>query len=185
MRRRAAKRPGSCCASRPDVAQRGSTLTLGLLRIRGPSSRSFRASDLHVMSNQRPLASAQAAVHEIIGISSLSPDQILERCELMKLPCAFQLMENWAEHESGAVELGKLEIFDLIFRGRVLPLGECLLVTDSGFISGSALSCSGESLRDALQQLTEFAFDGDVVFVWPESKCISLFHHEGAFAHVG
>lgn len=32
MRRRAAKRPGSCCASRPVVAQRGSTLTLKLMR---------------------------------------------------------------------------------------------------------------------------------------------------------
>lgn len=33
MRSRAAKRPGSCCASRPGAAQRGSTLTLGAIQM--------------------------------------------------------------------------------------------------------------------------------------------------------
>jgi len=33
MHRRAARRPGSCCASRPGAAQRGSTLTLGIMKL--------------------------------------------------------------------------------------------------------------------------------------------------------
>lgn len=44
--------------------------------------------------------------------------------------------------------------------------------------------CAADKLRDFIQSYNrEMLFDGDVLFLGPDSKTLSVFHHEGAFGH--
>ena len=67
-----------------------------------------------------------------------------------------------------------------------LPLsGELILITDDCFpiTAREPFFGRGETLREFLTE-APFVFDGDAIFIWPESRRITVFDHEGTFAHI-
>jgi hypothetical protein len=76
-------------------------------------------------------------------------------------------------------------LFDLVFAGKRLPPGDVVVVTDESFISGELLRCPAAELRQRATLSSQFMFDGDVVLMWLEIAGLTVFHHEGDFAHIG
>lgn len=114
--------------------------------------------------------------------ATFQPDSILEAAEREGLTYKFLTIADW--EETGA-RYGKIDLFDLIFAERPLPPGEVIVITDESFINGELLCCPALELRQRVNLSSQFMFDGDVVFMWPQISRLTAFHHEGGFAHIG
>jgi len=79
-----------------------------------------------------------------------------------------------------------MELFDRIFDGVQIPGGDLIFIVDSCFpiTEHEPFFWEGENLRYLVSEFPLFVFDGDVVFMWPEARLISVLHHEGIFAHI-
>jgi hypothetical protein len=124
--------------------------------------------------------------HITYARSCITPSAVLHYAELSKVAVQSGVVPRWEEHDSGPRLYTKMELFDRVFSGVVIPHGAVILITDDCFpiTAREPLFCSGENLRDFVASSPLFVFDGDVVFIWPEARRISVFHHEGTFAHI-
>ncbi|UVH59306.1 hypothetical protein NWF24_07805 [Variovorax paradoxus] len=121
-------------------------------------------------------------LERILPGATLQPDSILAAAERRGLAYKFVAIPNWAQTEA---QYGKTDLFDLIFAGKPLPPGEVVVVADGSFISGELLCCAVDELRQRVSLSSQFMFDGDVVFMWPQVAGLTVFHHEGGFTHIG
>ena len=78
-----------------------------------------------------------------------------------------------------------MDLFDRVFADVPLFGGDLILITDDCFpiTEREPFFGRGETLREFLSE-APFVFDGDAVFIWPDARRISVFHHEGTFAHI-
>lgn len=129
-----------------------------------------------------PLSLPLELLDRVIPNAKLLPDTILEAADRAGIPYSFVKITSWPDLNAPN---GKSQLFDLIFTGKVLPTGQVVVVTDESFITGHSLRCPVEELRLMMNQSSQFMFDGDIIFLWREIAALSVFHHEGGFAHVG
>jgi len=117
--------------------------------------------------------------------SCITPSAILRYAELSDTTVQRGAVPRWHEHDSGPGLYTKMELLDRVFADAPAPGGELILVTDDCFpiTVREPFFGHGESLREFLAE-APFVFDGDAVFIWPTARRISLFHHEGTFAHI-
>jgi hypothetical protein len=137
------------------------------------------------MAVKATLTDAKEALAAMLDEIDLLPDAILEACNRLGKPSKLVRIPHWSEHDAGADLYTESELFDLVFERRSLPTGNALVVTDESFISGLVLNVGSEELRQMVGRHHQLVFDADIVFLWPESECLSVFHHEGAYAHIG
>jgi len=118
--------------------------------------------------------------------SCITPSGVLHYAELSGTAARSGIIPGWQEHDRGPGLYSKMQLFDRIFGGMSIPAGEVILITDNCFpiTAREPFFCRGESLRQFVAEQSFFVFDGDVVFIWPEARRISVFHHEGRFAHI-
>jgi hypothetical protein len=118
--------------------------------------------------------------------SCITPDVIIRYAELSRVPVRHGVIPRWEEHDCGPGLYTKTELFDRVFAGVPVFGGDLILITDDCFpiTAHEPFFGRGESLREFLAE-APFVFDGDVVFIWPTARRISVFHHEGTFAHIG
>lgn len=118
--------------------------------------------------------------------SCITPAAVLDYAESSGLTVQSGVVPRWEEHDCGPGLYTKMELFDRVFSGATIPRGAVILITDDCFpiIAREPFLCRGESLREFVAACPHFVFDGDVVFIWPEARYISVFHHEGTFAHI-
>ncbi len=121
-------------------------------------------------------------LERILPGASLQPDSIFEAAERQGLAYKFVAIADWTATEG---LYSKTEIFDLVFAGKPLPPGDVVVVTDESFSAGELLYCPADELRQRVSLSSRFMFDGDVVFMWPQIAGLTVFHHEGGFAHIG
>ncbi|QFZ83266.1 hypothetical protein GFK26_11085 [Variovorax paradoxus] len=129
-----------------------------------------------------PLSLPLQLLDRVVPGAKLQPDAILEAADRAGIPYNFVTITTWPDLDAPN---GKGQLFDLIFTDKVLPTGQVLVVTDESFIDGQSLQCPVDELRLRMNQSSQFMFDGDVIFLWREIAALSVFHHEGGFAHVG
>ncbi len=118
------------------------------------------------------------------GGYDITPTSIMNCAEREGITFSLQLVPQWGLHESGKDMYSKLELHDLMFHGRNFPDGEVILIHDGCFAGGEPIVCTGDSLRSFIAASPQFIFDGDVVFIWSAERVISIFHHEGQYAHI-
>lgn len=118
--------------------------------------------------------------------SCITPGAVMHYAELSGIAAQSGAIPRWEEHECGPDLYSKMELFDRVFAGVPIPAGEMIFIVDDCFpiTAREPFFCRGESLREFVAEHSRFVFDGDVVFIWPEARRISVFHHEGIFAHV-
>jgi len=117
--------------------------------------------------------------------SCISPAAILHYAGLSDATVQRGVVPRWEEHDCGQGLYTKKELFDRVFADVPVFEGELILITDECFpiTAREPFFGRGESLREFLAE-APFVFDGDAVFMWPEARRISVFHHEGTFAHI-
>jgi len=117
--------------------------------------------------------------------SCITPAAVLHYAELSGAHSQLIAVPRWEEHDTGPGLYTKMELFDRVFADAPAVGGELILITDECFpvTAREPFFGHGESLREFLAE-APFVFDGDAVFIWPEARRISVFHHEGAFAHI-
>ncbi len=117
--------------------------------------------------------------------SCIAPSSILYCAELAQIPFHLSLIPRWEEHDWGPGLYTKEQLFNRVFDGVPTFNGELILITDDCFpiTRREPFFGRGETLREFLAE-APFVFDGDVVFIWPEACHISVFDHEGHFAHI-
>ena len=118
--------------------------------------------------------------------SCITPDSVMHRAELAGLGFELAVVPDWESHEWGQDIYSKMDLFDMMFHGVAIPTGEVIFIPDDCFpmTEREPLFCNGEILREFVAHCCFFVFDGDVVFIWPEAGRISVFHHEGRYAHI-
>ena len=119
--------------------------------------------------------------------SCITPGAILEYAELSGIAVGSGVIPRWEEHDWGRPRIySKMDLFDRVFANASIQAGEVILITDDCFpvTAREPFFCRGESLREFVAACPHFVFDGDVVFIWPVARRISVFHHEGTFAHI-
>lgn len=121
-------------------------------------------------------------LYRVVPGAAMLPDAILAAADRQGLACEFVAITDWPDLDA---DDAKLQLFDLVFAGKTLPPGDVIVVTDESFISGQSLLCPVGALRQHVGQSPQFMFDGDVIFLWRGIAALSVFHHEGGFAHVG
>ena len=117
--------------------------------------------------------------------SCITPAVVLHYAELSGIAAEHGVIPRWEEHDSGPGLYTRTELFDRVFADVPTLGGEVMLITDECFpiTAREPFFGHGESLREFLAE-GPFVFDGDAVFIWPEARRISVFHHEGTFAHI-
>lgn len=117
--------------------------------------------------------------------SCITPDAILHYAELSRAAVHRGAIPRWEEHDCGPGLYSKMELFDRVFADAPVPGGDLILITDDCFpmTAREPLFGHGESLREFLAE-APFVFDGDAVFIWAQARRISVFHHDGTFAHI-
>jgi len=117
--------------------------------------------------------------------SCITPAAVLHYAELSKVRFGSGVIPRWEEHHCGADLYTRAELYDRVFAGAPAFSGELILITDECFpiTAHEPFFGHGETLREFLVE-APFVFDGDAVFIWPEARRISVFHHEGTFAHI-
>jgi hypothetical protein len=117
--------------------------------------------------------------------SCITPAAVLHYAELSQVALRRGVIPRWEEHDCGPGLYTKAELCDRVFAGMPMLSGELILITDDCFpiTAHEPFFGQGETLREFLVE-APFVFDGDAVFIWPEARRISVFHHEGAFAHI-
>lgn len=118
--------------------------------------------------------------------SSITPASILRSAELAGLPIQYNVIPRWEEHDRGLGLYTKLELFNRMFANNPIPPGPLILIAEVCFpmTAHEPFLCLGGTLREFIIASPLFIFDGDVVFLWPEDRHISVFDHEGGFAHL-
>jgi len=118
--------------------------------------------------------------------SCITPGAVLDYAKLSGIAVESGVIPRWEEHDCGPGLYTKMDLFDGVFAGMAFPHGEVILITDECFpiTAREPFFCRGESLRECVAACPHFVFDGDVVFIWPEARRISVFHREGTFAHI-
>ncbi len=116
----------------------------------------------------------------------ITPSGILHYAELPAGSVQSGVVPQWEQHDSGAPIYSKMDLFDRCFASVSVPAGEVILITDDCFpLTGrEPFLCRGESLREFIIACPHFVFDGDVICLWPGARRISVFDHEGSFAHL-
>ena len=117
--------------------------------------------------------------------SCITPAAVLRYAELSGVTIQRGVVPRWEEHDCGDGLYTKMELFDRVFADVSVPSGDLILITDDCFpiTAREPFLGHGESLREFLTE-APFVFDGDVVFIWAQARRISVFHHEGTFAHI-
>jgi hypothetical protein len=129
------------------------------------------------------LSTAEEALKKCLPGSSIMPDRISDAARTLNIEVRFVRIPQWEIQETGVDVYSKLELFDLMFSGVEIPASELIFIPDF-ILPGKALRYSGGQLREAIARLPHFVFDLDAIFLWPESRRISVFHHGGGFFHV-
>lgn len=117
--------------------------------------------------------------------SCITPDALLKYAELTGVTLRQGAIPRWEEHDCGPGLYSKMELFERVFGNEPVLGGGLILITDDCFpiTSREPFFGHGESVREFIAEAS-FVFDGDAVFIWPEARRISVFHHEGIFAHI-
>lgn len=131
------------------------------------------------------LTEAKQALAAILDEIDLLPDKILDACRHLNKPLTLIKIPQWSEYDAGADIYTEHELFKMMFHQRTLPSEKALIVTDESFISGCVWFADETELEQMLRDQKLIIFDGDIIFLWPKYSCLSLFHHEGFFAHIG
>ena len=119
--------------------------------------------------------------------SCITAGAVLHYAELSGSAVESGVIPRWEQHDWGRPHIySKMDLFDRVFAHMSLPAGDVILITDDCFpiTVREPFFGRGESLREFVAACPHFVFDGDVVLIWPESRRISVFHHEGTFAHI-
>jgi len=126
-----------------------------------------------------------AREHITAARSCITPAAVLHYAELSGVSLRRGVIPRWEEHGSGPGLYTNIELFDRVFADEPVLGGQLILITDDCFpiTTREPFVGHGESMREFLVEAS-FVFDGDAVFVWPEARRISVFHHEGIFAHI-
>jgi hypothetical protein len=110
-----------------------------------------------------------------------SPDRLSAAADAMVGPSAWQAIRGWED-------LPDLDILDQVYAGQPPLAGPVIVVTDHVFSSrGSPARLPAERLREFVAGYVgsagESFFNGDVVILATEVGRLTVFHHEGVFAH--
>jgi hypothetical protein len=125
------------------------------------------------------LADLQRFVPTAVGFSS--PDRLWAAADALAGPAVSRKLSQWED-------LPDLEILDRVFAGQPALVGPVVVVTDHMFSSGgSPARLPAERLREFvagyLVSAGQCFFNGDVVIVAADVSRLTVFHHEGVFAH--
>lgn len=121
-------------------------------------------------------------LERVLPGAKLLPDSILQAADRRGIAYEFVMISDGPDLDAPDA---KCELFDLVFAGKSFPEGQVVVVTDESFRSGQLIRCMGSDLRRTMIHSPHFVFDGDVIFLWREMAALSVFHHEGGFAHIG
>jgi hypothetical protein len=123
--------------------------------------------------------------HVTAARSCITPAAVLQYAKMSGKSLRCGVIPRWKEHDCGAGLYTKAELFDRVFADVPTLGGELILITDECFpiTEHEPFIGHGETLREFLVE-APFVFDGDAVFIWPGARRISVFHHEGTFAHI-
>jgi hypothetical protein len=118
--------------------------------------------------------------------SDLTPATIFEMVDLERVVVDSGVIPQWEERGRRLRTYSNVELFDRIFVNAPIDSGEVIIVTDQCFPTNSRepFFCRGETLRQWILDHERFIFDDDVILIWAETRRITVFHHEGTFAHV-
>ena len=125
------------------------------------------------------LADLQLLVPTAVSFSS--PDRLWAAADAIAGPAVARELRQWEN-------LPDLEILDRVYAGQPPLAGPVVAVTDHMFASGgSPARLPAERLRDFvagyLVSAGECFFNGDVVILATDAARLTVFHHEGVFAH--
>lgn len=117
--------------------------------------------------------------------SCITPDAVLHYAELSHVAVQRGVIPRWKEHDCGPGLYSKMQLFDRVFADAPVLDGDLILITDDCFpiTAREPFFGHGESLREFLAE-APFVFDGDAIFISTQARRISVFHHEGWFAHI-
>jgi hypothetical protein len=118
--------------------------------------------------------------------SCITPSAVLHYAESAGAATQQGVIPRWEEHDCGPGLYSRMELFDRVFSEVSIPASEVILITDDSFpiTVREPLFFRGEGLCQFIAAQPGFIFDGDVVFIWPQAQLISVFHHDGTFAHI-
>jgi hypothetical protein len=109
----------------------------------------------------------------------LTADPVIEAVEAAQLTIPMTRMWNVEQQDDD-------EIAEIVFRDR-WKFHDGLVLIHSPACSRHKLedfSCPASELKKFIHDYdVEMLFDGDVLFLAPESGTLTVFHHEGAFGH--
>jgi hypothetical protein len=110
----------------------------------------------------------------------LSADRVARAADAVAGPARWERFPDWED-------VADLDILDRVFAGRPPLHGPLLLATAHMGFRGSPVRLPAERLRQFVAEYRisagECFFNGDVVILAPEARRLTVFHHEGAFAH--
>ena len=110
-----------------------------------------------------------------------SPDRLWVAANALAGPADIRALPKWEELED-------LEILERLNDGYPPPLGLVIAVTDHMFSSGKTptrlrADQLGEFVGGYLAETGVSFFDGDVILLATDAGRLTIFHHEGVFAH--
>jgi hypothetical protein len=111
----------------------------------------------------------------------LSADSVIAALRIEKLETPLTRIPNFDEGDWDDESL-----MGSVFHGRAgFHQGKVFIHTPACSRYGlDDFSCQSEGLEDFIRGYDfEMVFDGDVIFLAPESSTLTVFHHEGAFGH--
>ena len=122
------------------------------------------------------------ASREIKSAFYLTVDSVTKALDSAEIDFSIVRISNYH-----AIDWDDETLAEIVFGGHWLfHLGKMLIHSPAcSRYSLPDFECRAEKLREFVDQYrVEMLFSGDIVFLAPESKTLTLFHDEGAFAHV-
>jgi hypothetical protein len=110
----------------------------------------------------------------------LSVDRVSAAAEVIAGPTDWHRFPGWEN-------LPDTEILQTILANRPPPAGRLVVATMHMGFRGSPIECLAEDLCELVTGHLKSAgvcfFDGDVVILEVDARALTIFHHEGYFAH--
>ena len=116
----------------------------------------------------------------------ITPDEISKTAEQKGLELNWKKFKDWELHESSSDFFYEDdEVFDVMFQSLALKEGEVTLIPQYCFRhQKDPITVGCIELRPLIVNFPVTFFDGDAIFLFKSQSLVSLFHHEGAYAHL-
>jgi len=121
----------------------------------------------------------------ITELSDITADSVLECIKSAGFLFYINKLSD-GEWDVESSELDDEKILDMIQISLAGHQGKLLIVTEAcSRYNLPVFECEAESLSDFIRHYNrEMFFDGDVIILGEDSRTFTVYHHEGAYAHV-